>query len=179
MNFNAKNIIKYVKCYDCQYNEKAKKTEMELKKWLKRHDHLTKEKFLEICCWKAPRAFHHFKANSENEIIELTRKSFKASDECARIVSLVELNGVGYPIASAILHFKFPNKYPILDFRALESLGYKKRMTYNCKFWQEYVDKLRGLSKRFHVSMRELDKALWAHSKAISKSKRNQSRGSK
>jgi adenine-specific DNA glycosylase len=33
------------------------------------------------------------------------------------------LRGVGIPTASALLHFAFPNDYPILDVRALASLA--------------------------------------------------------
>ena len=35
--------------------------------------------------------------------------------------------GVEIPVASTLLHFTFPGRCPILDWRALESLGQKGR----------------------------------------------------
>jgi hypothetical protein len=59
----------------------------------------------------------------------------------------------------------FPDDYPILDVRALESLGVKPRSQYPVSFWLEYLSACRGLARRHGVSIRTLDKALWQHSK--------------
>jgi hypothetical protein len=83
------------------------------------------------------------------------------SDEGARMSTLRWLWGVDVPTASALLFFAFPDDYPIIDVRALGSLGQKKPRYYSAKFWTEYLDACRSLSKELDVSIRTLDKALW------------------
>ena len=73
------------------------------------------------------------------------------------------------PTASTLLYFAFPDDYPILDIRALESLGVKPRSTYPVSFWLEYLDACRELAARAGVSIRTLDKALWQYSKELSR----------
>ena len=75
--------------------------------------------------------------------------------------ALLSLEGVGVPTGSALLHFAHPESYPILDVRALESLGRKSRGTYPVSFWVDYLTACRSLSSKCGVSIRELDKALW------------------
>ena len=92
---------------------------------------LTKEEFLEIGKWKTPRQNKNYANNDEEFIKEVTSVSFsgKASDEL-RIHVLTLLGGVNLRVASAILHLAFlPEKqtYPIMDVRALQTLGYKAK----------------------------------------------------
>ncbi|HQL94014.1 MAG TPA: hypothetical protein PL005_05005, partial [Candidatus Hydrogenedentes bacterium] len=76
------------------------------------------------------------------------------------------LAGVSWPTASVFLHFAFPEKYPILDFRALWSLNIDPPpKQYTFPFWKEYADFCRNLSGEAGVSLRTLDKALWMYSK--------------
>jgi transposase len=79
--------------------------------------------------------------------------------------ALLGLSGVGVPTASALLMFAFPDDYPILDVRALESLGVKPRTQYPIGFWLAYLECCRELANRHGVHIRTLDKALWQHSK--------------
>jgi hypothetical protein len=60
-----------------------------------------------------------------------------------------------------IVHFARPADYPILDVRALESLGHKGRSVYPVSFWLRYLDACRDLAARHGVTVRRLDKALW------------------
>jgi hypothetical protein len=104
-------------------------------------------------------------ANSLQAVTSRTRRALAASDESARITPLLELRGVGVPTASTLLYFVFPGRYPILDVRALESLGVKPRSQYPVSFWLAYLGACRELARRCGVSIRTLDKALWQHSK--------------
>jgi len=56
-------------------------------------------------------------------------------------------------------------KYPILDYRALWSLGYKKQPTYTFPFWAAYCELTSALAKESAVTMRTLDGALRQYSK--------------
>ena len=129
----------------------------------------TRAEFLEVCAWKTVRSRSKVAANAEAAIVDATGRALAAGDEATRIAALLELEGVGVPTASTLLYFAFPDDYPILDVRALESLGVKPRSTYPVSFWLEYLDAARQLARRAGVSLRTLDKALWQHSKELSR----------
>jgi hypothetical protein len=125
----------------------------------------TRGEFIEICAWKTPRSRPRVAANSRYTVTTRTRRALAGTDESARIGPLLELQGVGVPTASTLLYVAFPENYPILDVRALESLGLKPRSQYPVSFWLEYLDACRQLARRNGVSIRTLDMALWQHSK--------------
>jgi hypothetical protein len=87
------------------------------------------------------------------------------SDEAHQIARLVTLRAVGYPVASVILHFAFPDRFMILDVRALDSLGCTGSRSYTPAFWSRYSARAREIAGRLGVSLRTLDKALWEFSK--------------
>lgn len=134
--------------------------------------HYTREEFVELCAWKTVRSRPRVAANSEAAVVTSTGRALRSTDEAARMASLLELEGVGVPTASTLLYFAFPEDYPILDVRALDSLGVKPRSQYPLPFWLGYLDACRVLAERHGVSMRTLDKALWQNSKETNKSRR-------
>jgi hypothetical protein len=127
--------------------------------------HYTRAEFIEVCAWKTPRSRPRVAANSARAIAAATRRALGTDDEAARIAALLELDGVGVPTASTLLYAVLPERYPILDVRALESLGVKSRSVYPVGFWLAYLEACRTLAGRAGVSVRTLDKALWQHSK--------------
>ncbi len=129
--------------------------------------HYTREDFLTVYRWKAARSEPRAAVSDEATIVAATARSFAALEEAARFEALTVLPGVGGPVASALLHFAFPEGYPILDVRALESLGVKARSVYPTAFWVEYVEYCRELAPAHGVSLRTLDKALWQYSKGL------------
>ena len=64
-----------------------------------------------------------------------------------------------------MLFFAFPNDYPFLDVRALESLGQKARTVYPTSCWTDYLLACRRIAGELGVPIRMLDKALWQASK--------------
>ena len=74
-------------------------------------------------------------------------------------------SGVSWPVTSAILHCCYDNLYPVLDSRALWSIGVEKPAVYDFFFWQTYNTFCRELAERTGMSMRQLDRALWQYSK--------------
>jgi hypothetical protein len=125
----------------------------------------SRDEFLEVCDWKSARSRPLVQSNDALTVEAATRAAFETSDETARMGALSGLRGVGVPIASALLHFAFPDGYPVLDVRALESLGRKGRSVYPVSFWLAYLHACRGFAAEHGVSLRTLDKALWQHSK--------------
>ena len=104
-------------------------------------------------------------SNPKDFIEEVTCTALSTSSERLRIEVLTLLNGVSWPTASVLLHFGYVNLYPILDFRALWSLGVEaSQVRYAFDFWMEYVLFCQKLAREAEVSMRELDRALWQYS---------------
>ena len=130
-----------------------------------RHGYYTRDEFLLVCAWKTGRSKSKVQSNTELEVQRATGAAFTAQGEAQRMEALLELNGVGVPTASTLLHFAYPSDYPILDVRALESLGHRSRTTYPVSYWLGYLDACRRLAHEHGVSIRVLDKALWQHSK--------------
>jgi hypothetical protein len=125
----------------------------------------TRREFIEVCAWKTPRSRSLVASNPRHAVTGRTRRSLAAADESERITPLLGLHGVGVPTASTLLYVAFPSDYPILDVRALESLGARSRSTYPVSFWLRYLDACRDLARVHGVSVRTLDKALWQHSR--------------
>ncbi len=168
MQINKKNIIEYIKKYDKRYRgTPGEKDEKEIKRVLRKQQFLNKDDFVKICLWKSRRPKRHYKSKENDNLTvkEVTRFSFATKSDKARIESLMILKGVSWPIASTILHFAFPNKYPILDFRVLWSLGWRVPQTYSFGFWRRYCNKISSISKRLNLPIRKIDKALWEYSK--------------
>ncbi len=131
-----------------------------------------RREFLTVCAWKTPRSAPKVALNTEPAVRAATRRALADPDEAVRMQSLLALEGVGVPTASTLLYFAFPALYPILDVRALESLGVKPRSQYPIGFWLGYLEACRALAAECAVSIRTLDKALWQWSKERSEAAR-------
>jgi len=123
------------------------------------------EDFLNVCRWKTRRSASRCRKNTPEEVAEITRVALSASAESLRIGVLRCLRGVDWPTASVLLHLAHTDPYPILDVRAIWSLGFDKPPTYSFDFWWRYVRECRALARKHDVDMRTLDKALWQYSK--------------
>src|SRR5436190_3490439 len=127
--------------------------------------HLTRPEFLKICAWKSVRTKPSCRRNHAHKVETLTRAAFATPDEALKISLLRLLDGVEWPTASTILHFCDTRAYPILDYRALWSLGFANPPRYAMEFWLAYLAFTRGLALRLGVPIRTVDKALWQYSK--------------
>jgi hypothetical protein len=126
--------------------------------------HFLRDEFLETYAWKTRRTLGQAKKYSEAEIADVTAVAFRQTDEKLRICLLRALDGVDWPVASTLLHVGVSPDYPIIDFRALWSLGSTMPTYVNFAFWWAYVQCCRTLAEDAGVTVRELDKALWAFS---------------
>jgi hypothetical protein len=131
----------------------------------KAQGYLTGEDFRELCGWKSARPKKHCLLNNEADVRGVTAVALSTSDEQLRIGVLTALRGVEMRTASAILHFVGSDRYPILDVRALWSLGVEEPPNwYGFNLWWSYTEFCRGLADKAGVSMRMLDRALWQYS---------------
>jgi hypothetical protein len=162
------NILKYQTKYEkAAVGKEDEKTEKELLNWFNKNKYLDRKMFIKLCLWKSkrPKKQYEDKLNSNERIKEITSIALNSNDEFLKINILRLLKGVSWPVASVILHFAEPNKYMIMDFRAIWSLGWKQPKSYDFDFWQKYNKKVNEIAKKNKVILRQLDKALWFYSK--------------
>lgn len=131
----------------------------------RRQGYLNREQFLAIAEWKTPRSRPRCQANDSEFVREVTRAALASKSERFKIHALRLLDGVDWPTASVILHFCDEEPYPILDVRAVWSLGVTRPLSVSFPVWMKYTEFLRGMATDAGVSMRTLDKALWQYSK--------------
>ena len=120
-----------------------------------------------VARWKWPGGALR-KLVKENETLgisvqKITKESFDpATSEQLRIEKLRGLRGVGWPMASTILHFVFPDRYPILDVRAMRTVGGSTNFTF--EKWEEYCELCRMTANEYGMKkLRVLDRALWMY----------------
>lgn len=167
MDINRENILEYAGRHDDRYRKQDKLVEKEMKELLSTQRCLTREDLIKIGRWKSRRPSRHYESqqNDDLTVSDVTKFCFNTKSERAKIDCLMVLKGVSWPVASTILHFAFPNKYPILDFRIIWSLGWQMPSRYDFDFWQRYTTKMSGISKTYDLPLRTVDKALWQYSK--------------
>ena len=136
-----------------------------LKPGISKRGFIEKVELQQIAYWKAPRSSGHARRNSAEYVREVTAFALIARTERARIESLTILDGVSWPTESVILHFFHTEPYPIMDVRALWSVGLDMPNHYTFAFWWRYVEICREVADRNRVDMRTLDRALWQYSK--------------
>ena len=156
----------------CQWAEKYKKDTLPpdekeliaLRSKVEQRGYLDKEELFRVARWKSRRRAGDTNKNDDNYVKEITGWAFTATNERSRIEVLTLLDGIREPTASAILHLFHKDRYPILDFRALWSVGLEGSEQYSFCFWRKYVCFCRDVACRNQVDMRTLDRALWQYS---------------
>jgi hypothetical protein len=126
--------------------------------------YLTRADLVWLGEWKTPRIRPLIARNTAAGVRGVTAAAFLVGDEGRRLRLLLGLGGVGVPVASVVLHFAEPSRYPVYDVRvlaALRRLGIRRGFPPTASGWNAYVACLRGLAWRYGVSLRTLDKALW------------------
>jgi hypothetical protein len=155
--------------------------EQRLKAWLAGQSKpkcLDMSHFLDLAMWKSTRPKRHYERNSDAFVRRVTELAFQTSDDRLRLHTLTALDGVGVPVASAILHFAFPHRYAILDVRVLRTLTSAglwlrdEAHSFTLAGWLEYIQLMRRLAKKLALDLRDLDKALWAFDKRLALSQR-------
>lgn len=125
----------------------------------------TKNNLLRIFDWKIEkRGRSRILRNSDADISDALELSIRASTDRAAVAVLLGLHGVQLPVASAVLTAVFPNRFTIIDWRALEALGVSTKYL-SVQFYLDYLNKCRELAGQYDVSLRTLDRALWQWSK--------------
>src|SRR5271156_6866491 len=123
--------------------------------------------------WKTKgRGISRLRKNSDVEIADALNLAVAAKTERSAISVLCGLRGVDVPVASAILTAIDPERYTVIDFRALEALGSGNKDR-SVNFYLTYLDACRQLNREHRVSLRVLDRALWQWSSEQASSRIN------
>lgn len=157
----ARDVRKWAARYDVRVDDGL----AELGQRARKRGYLTGKDLRTLARWKTPRTAAQVARNAEAFVRDVTRVAFATECERPRVEVLLLLRGVAWPTASVILHFVYPDLYPILDYRALWSVGVSPAPPYGFAFWQRYLAFTRATARRLRVSMRDLDRALWQYSK--------------
>ena len=135
----------------------------------KNHGYLVHEDLRRLGIWKNgnERGSRHF-TKDEDEIKCRTCEAFGTS----RMEPLLGLAGLQRPMASSLMHFAFPHKFPIIDRRVLSALGMRPRegkaIYIGKQVWEEYRKYCLDTVGDYDVSLRVLDRALWQYDAEVS-----------
>jgi hypothetical protein len=157
----ARDVRKWAARYDQGVDDGL----AELGQRARKRGYLTGKDLRALARWKTPRTAAQVARNAEGFVRDVTRVAFATECERPRIEVLLLLRGVAWPTASVILHFVYPERYPVLDYRALWSVGVSPAPLYGFAFWERYLAFTRATARRLEVTMRDLDRALWQYSK--------------
>jgi hypothetical protein len=145
--------------------------------------HIRRDEFREIAEWKSPRQKSRYKNNRQTDVELVTSTAINSHLNVEHQVSaLCELDGVGVPVASAILTVVFPQDYGVLDYRAWRAAEWFDQGTVSfssyggyadflddlrnyatTEAYKSYLDNIRTIANSQGVSAREVDMALWAY----------------
>lgn len=129
--------------------------------------YLTKPTFIEIINWKSPRVRPIFERGDYRIYKKGIVKCLSLEDD-DKLPSLMELPGIGAPIGSTILHFIYPDRFPIMDVRTCEALyrlGYIKSKARDAKRYPAFRKTILDIRKRHGGTLRKIDKALFMYDK--------------
>ena len=170
MRLNQDQIIYYAKFYlDIPYGRVTNRTaDQQLESTFTRvrqRRYMTLGELKRTADWFSPGPFviGKVRKNASEHVEGVTRNSFAAANDGERVEILRGLDGVDWSMASAILHFAFPEcRYPIVSKYVTEAI--EAPPVDSLEGWLKVTEFLRIKSREYGVEIRELDRALWAYS---------------
>jgi hypothetical protein len=126
----------------------------------------------EIVDWKFG-SMSHRRANAKrglareaDRVAPYTRRALACNDDLGALLILCEFHAVGPAMASTILMFAKPQRYTVMDTRAIKSLRaldvfharYTDAMAYD---WPGYEEACRGIADKTQLDLRTVDRALY------------------
>ena len=160
------NIETHPLNYEFNYNPTETHS---LQTQIKNNQNITIDDIRRIALWKLDRVLEV----SDKTIFKLqkiaTIANLKLEDSLVIdvIKSLTESNGIGFPMASAILKFIRPDIFPIIDVRAYRALYGKKIYSSQYSFdkYIEYTKDITEISNLLNISLSQIDEQLYCFDK--------------
>lgn len=129
---------------------------------------LTKQTFVRMIDWKSPRVKGIIRLNEFQKYEEGVRVAYFAEED-QKMDFLLPLYGVGAPVASTILHFMYPNSFPIIDFRTAEILNraglVRSKSTAASRYTSFRSAMLTILKEVSPFTLRQMDRAIFSYHK--------------
>jgi hypothetical protein len=129
---------------------------------------LSKETFIRILDWKAARVKGIVRLEEFCVYQEAVGKAFVA-DENDKLEILVQEWGIGAPVGSTILHFMYPDSFPIIDVRTAQTLhhaGLINSKSTDLSHYPSFRAKMLTIAKENpQFTLREIDRAVFAYHK--------------
>ena len=164
--FELQFPIERVRDYAARYSYEDDAEVIAIGQAARERGYYTRDEFVAVCRWKTPRSAPLVALNSAESIEAETRVALSdSSRERERMGALRSLQGVDWATASVFLHLAYPERYPILDQRALQALGVRPPAAYSFRFWDAYRDASVSLAEEAGVDGRSFDQGLWQWSK--------------
>lgn len=139
-----------------------------VKKEIEQKSTISKENFIRILNWKSPRVKGIVRLN-EFGVYEKGISAAYNAEENEKLKTLLRLHGIGAPVGSAILHFIYPNSFPIIDIRTAETLHYAGRIKSKSTDFSHYAsfrsEILKIVRDNPGFTLRDIDRALFAYHK--------------
>ena len=166
LRFNESEIRHWAERYrQCQKlrSRQWEQTLIERKGSIQRERCMTLDELYDISYWKSRRQSKRVRdKNCESMVNGVTKVAFASDNDWGKLKTLMDLEGISYARASAILHLYDEGCYPIIDIYAVWSVDKNDTVknSYTKKFWGAYVPFCRGLANHNGVGMRTVDRAL-------------------
>ncbi len=133
--------------------------------------HIDWKIFERIYNWKASRSKNYLDKDNKELYLSVFKEISDLPDEekinfFKKTTQRKKLPGIREPIASTILHFKFPDKFPIVDVRTVGTLRDKGLMGITTTRYNEYRGEIIKIFKKCkeEFTLREIDRALFTYS---------------
>ena len=129
---------------------------------------LSEETFKDIIYWKSNRAIGKIDWDDFQLYQTAIRYVLELPDEL-KLSLLCGLDGIGLPVGSTILHFIYPKRFPIVDFRVTEVLcdaEFLSSQTISKKTYRKYKAAIEEIVKQTGCNIRTIDRALFSYHKS-------------
>lgn len=163
-------IAKWHPKYDCTEDDQQEYERLiaKVRSELAQFGSFEKATFIDILNWKAARVKGKIDWANITVYLDRIRKCGNLA-EPERLKKLVELQGIGVPVASTILHFMYPDNFPIMDIRTVEVLhkyGYIQRRSRDLKRFPRFQDAILSIQRAYPKwDLRQIDRAIFAFHK--------------
>jgi len=168
VKLDSAELRRWLKLYDLEgYLFEEVRRRFEAEQTLRPYD------FFAIVIWKSNRAKTKIKrglADASKTVETLMREVSQSDQPQAKVEVLLRVRGIGPAMASAILTVCYPETFTVLDYRAWETLqqasvdGLPESYPQSPEAYLVYCRACQTLADRMGLSLRELDRALWAKS---------------
>lgn len=128
---------------------------------------LSRKTFEQIADWKSFHVRYKVDWNDFGLYQTAIRYVLEVPDKL-KVSLLCGLDGVDVPVASTILHFMYPSKFPIVDYRAAQALrdaGHKLQKRESYLMYNKYRTLIEDIVNQTGYDIRTIDRALFTYHK--------------